>query len=244
LNWRKDYAVAWQNFYHTGPVCVYLVDQAETNVIEGAIVEEQGKARTVVLEVPADAELIPQQMQEKFAVSDAGDNVDWLLEQVDVRFDLSRTRIAPLQANSRTVGIIIFELRHPAGGDISEQIGPAIKFGGAILDMLETISSQQRYAERFAAALGSGMQNTEHPTSNIEHPSFNIELPTKEVKQTATAEVLAEMAAGAAHELNNPLSVISGRAQLLAKSENDPDRKRILEQIQQNAGELSRLLTT
>jgi signal transduction histidine kinase len=42
--------------------------------------------------------------------------------------------------------------------------------------------------------------------------------------------------------LNNPLSVISGRAQLLAKSENDPDRKRILEQIQQNAGELSGII--
>ena len=53
---------------------------------------------------------------------------------------------------------------------------------------------------------------------------------------------MAEMAAGAAHELNNPLSVISGRAQLLAKSENDPDRKRILEQIQQNAGELSAII--
>jgi signal transduction histidine kinase len=53
---------------------------------------------------------------------------------------------------------------------------------------------------------------------------------------------MAEMAAGAAHEMNNPLSVISGRAQLLAKSENDPDRKRILEQIQQNAGELSTII--
>ena len=53
---------------------------------------------------------------------------------------------------------------------------------------------------------------------------------------------MAEMAAGAAHELNNPLSVISGRAQLLAKSETDADRKRILEQIQQNAGELSAII--
>ena len=59
----KDYAVAWQNFYHTGPVCVYLDDEVEANVIEGAIVEEQGKAKTVVLEVPADADLIPQPMQ-------------------------------------------------------------------------------------------------------------------------------------------------------------------------------------
>ena len=231
----KDYAVAWQNFYHTGPVCVYLDDEVEANVIEGAIVEEQGKAKTVVLEVPADVDLIPQPIQEKFVVLDADGNIDWLFKQLDVKFDLSRTKIAPLQANNRTVGIIIFELRHPVKDDIAERIGPTARFGGAILDMLGTISSQQWYAERFAQALSSQKQNIEHPTSNIE-------LPTKEKKGCWAEEVLVEMAAGAAHELNNPLSVISGRAQLLAKSESDPDRKRILEQIQQNAGELSGII--
>jgi signal transduction histidine kinase/HD-like signal output (HDOD) protein len=246
----KDYAVAWQNFYHTGPVCVYLDDEVEANVIEGAIVEEQGKAKTIVLEVPADTDLIPQSMSEKFVVLDAGDNVDWLLEQVDVHFDISRTKIAPLQAAGRTVGVIIFELRHPVGsasspqvgGDIAERFGPAARFGGAILDMLGTISSQQWYAERFAQVLASIGQNIE-PAPAGKHRTSNAELPTEDKKEKATdADAMAEMAAGAAHELNNPLSVISGRAQLLAKSEGDPDRKRILEQIQQNAGELSGII--
>jgi signal transduction histidine kinase len=144
--------------------------------------------------------------------------------------------MAPLQAGNRTVGAIIFELRHPTKGDISQRFEPAARFGGAVLDMLETIGSQQWYAERFAQILADRKQNIEHPTSNIEHP-------TKEKKwQTTNAGAMAEMAAGAAHELNNPLSVISGRAQLLAKSETDPDRKRILEQIQQNAGELAAII--
>ena len=233
----KDYAVAWQNFYHTGPVCVYLDDEVEANVIEGAIVEEQGKAKTIVLEVPADAELIPQQMNEKFVVLDAENNIDWLFEQCNVKFDLSRTKIAPLQAADgfdkltagRTVGVIIFELRHPVGDDIAERFGPAARFGGAILDMLGTISSQQWYAEKFAQALGQ-TPDTRHQTTD------------RRPQTEDSSEVLVEMAAGAAHELNNPLSVISGRAQLLAKSESDPDRKRILEQIQQNAGELSGII--
>jgi len=42
---------------------------------------------------------------------------------------------------------------------------------------------------------------------------------------------LAEMAAGAAHELNNPLAVISGRAQLLAEAQSDQETKEILKQI-------------
>ncbi|MGD1042737.1 MAG: HDOD domain-containing protein [Sedimentisphaerales bacterium] len=269
----KNYAVVWQNYFHTGPVCVYLTDQLEENMVEGAIVEEQGKAKTVVLEVPADAELVPQPMQEKFVVSDAGDNVDWLFEQCEVKFDLTRTKIAPLQAAGRTVGVIVFELRHPAGNDIAERFRPAAEFGGTVLDMLETIGSQQWYAERFAQVMATGGQKTEDRGQRTEDPaslknyavasrepkteggtsgspaanqvSNHSGTPAKDIRvQAGRADVeeLAEMAAGAAHELNNPLSVISGRAQLLAKSENDPDRKRILEQIQQNAGELSGII--
>jgi signal transduction histidine kinase len=39
---------------------------------------------------------------------------------------------------------------------------------------------------------------------------------------------LAEFAAGAGHEMNNPLAVISGRAQLLLQTERDPERRREL----------------
>jgi signal transduction histidine kinase len=39
---------------------------------------------------------------------------------------------------------------------------------------------------------------------------------------------LAEFAAGAGHEMNNPLAVISGRAQLLLRTERDPERRREL----------------
>jgi len=53
---------------------------------------------------------------------------------------------------------------------------------------------------------------------------------------------LAEMAAGAAHELNNPLAVISGRAQLLAEAESDQGKKKILEQIYKNAREASAII--
>ncbi len=42
---------------------------------------------------------------------------------------------------------------------------------------------------------------------------------------------LAEFAAGAGHEINNPLANISGRAQLLLQSEPDPERRRELATI-------------
>jgi signal transduction histidine kinase len=53
---------------------------------------------------------------------------------------------------------------------------------------------------------------------------------------------LEELAAGAAHELNNPLSVISGRAQLLLNDEQDSQRKQILEKISDSASQLSQIV--
>jgi signal transduction histidine kinase len=46
---------------------------------------------------------------------------------------------------------------------------------------------------------------------------------------------LAEFAAGAGHEINNPLTVISGRAQLLLREEKNPERKHALALISAQA---------
>lgn len=220
--------IVWQRFFQTGPVCVYLVGPNDVKTVEGAVIESQTNTKTVFFDVPDDTVLIPQQLEEKFDVIDVSDYADWLLEQTEVSFDLSRTKIAPLQSGGRTVGVIIFELRHPIAGDICERFAPAARFGGVFLDMLETIGNQQWLAERFAQLIGAAAP---------------VEKPKPEpAGVAANYEVLAEMAAGAAHEMNNPLSVIQGRAQLLAGAEADPEKKRILEQIQQNAGELSAII--
>lgn len=44
-------------------------------------------------------------------------------------------------------------------------------------------------------------------------------------------EALAEFAAGAGHEINNPVATIAGRASLLLRGETDPERRRSLETI-------------
>ncbi len=246
--------VVWQRFFQTGPVCIYLVGANGVKTVEGVVIESafanatadksQTNTKTVFFDVPDGADLIPPPISDKFDVADASDYVDWLLEQTEVVFDLSRTKIAPLQSGGgfdtstglsagkltagRTAGVIIFEQRHPIAGDIRERFAPAARFSGVFLDMLESIGSQQWLAERFAQLIGAAAP---------------VEKPKPEpAGVAANYEVLAEMAAGAAHEMNNPLSVIQGRAQLLAGAETDPEKKRILEQIQQNAGELSAII--
>jgi signal transduction histidine kinase len=49
--------------------------------------------------------------------------------------------------------------------------------------------------------------------------------------EAAKLESLAEFAAGAGHEINNPLAVISGRAAMLLRDESDPERRRLLATI-------------
>lgn len=55
-------------------------------------------------------------------------------------------------------------------------------------------------------------------------------------------ESLAEFAAGAGHEINNPLAVISGRAQLLLAGETHPDRRQDLATIHAQARRIHEMI--
>lgn len=64
-----------------------------------------------------------------------------------------------------------------------------------------------------------------------------------ELLRTRSLTMIAEMAAGAAHELNNPLAVISGRAQLLVRQCPDDTQRRALEIIQQHCTRATEIVT-
>lgn len=51
------------------------------------------------------------------------------------------------------------------------------------------------------------------------------------IPDASRMEALAEFAAGAGHEINNPLATIIGRAQQLLKDEIDPQRRQMLQSI-------------
>jgi signal transduction histidine kinase len=57
----------------------------------------------------------------------------------------------------------------------------------------------------------------------------------QEQLERAKLDALKELAYGASHEINNPLANISARAQTLLRDERDPDRRRALEAIHQQA---------
>ena len=62
-----------------------------------------------------------------------------------------------------------------------------------------------------------------------------LEKSFAETLENEKLAALAEFAAGAGHEINNPLTVIAGRAQLFLREESDPERRRGLALINAQA---------
>jgi putative nucleotidyltransferase with HDIG domain len=229
----KDFAVRWQNFYQTGPVCLYLAVPAQPQN-QAVVVENLAEPKIVQLEVPAGIAVIPKKTAADFAIPGIDEHLDWLLEQLGVDFAPDRTKLVPLLSGKRAIGVIIFELRYPCDSELlSWQFKTAASVAGTVLDMALNCGKNSRYAEQFAQLI------TEPQQVAVEQPVLPPQQPPVSDKPLTA---LAEMAAGAAHELNNPLSVISGRAQLLAKVEADPEKKRMLEQIRENSSRLSQII--
>jgi putative nucleotidyltransferase with HDIG domain len=221
----ENFAVNWQKFYQTGMVCLYLFPQPGLQSIEAVVVETLSETKIVCLNVLDETTLVPKVIASDFAILKAHDHIGWLFEQLDVDFDWNHTQLMPLLSRGKAIGAIVFELRYP--GDIElfrEKFRTVTSIAGSILDVACAADRQQRFVERFASLLAKP-EDTQ-PRITMDN-SMNA---------------LVEMAAGAAHELNNPLLVVSGRAQLLNQTEGDPQKQQILKQIQENAGKISHVI--
>ncbi len=95
--------------------------------------------------------------------------------------------------------------------------------------------------EQAAALARSWLQHrqlSEQIESELDEAAAALERQQGEFEralQEAKLAALAQFAAGAGHEINNPLAVISGRAQLLLADEQDGQRRRALEIIAEQA---------
>ncbi|MDD5063490.1 MAG: HDOD domain-containing protein [Phycisphaerae bacterium] len=226
----ENFAVRWQKFYQAGSVCLYLVPPDNPQYLKAVVVESPSRTKVVLLKAPTDASAIPQAISNSFAILNAADYTGWLFEQLNVEFDLGHTKLLPLLAGNKAVGAIVFELHYPVETEqFEEKFKTTASIAGAVLGLAFASASWQRFAEQFAQSLAG-------PPADIQTPSRLT------AGNTDVLDALAEMAAGAAHELNNPLSVVSGRAQMLAAGETDPQKKQILEQIRKNAGQITAII--
>jgi len=219
------FAAQWKKHYQTGPVCAYLVDGEEEGFIEVVTVDARGRTEAVLVDLPPETDAIPAELQYSFAIVDADEHAGWLFENLDLDMDLGRSKMVPLLSCGRAVGVVIFEARMPFNpADRPELFAGVAGVGGAVAALAISDGQHSRIAERFAELLGRFRQTR------------------SKIGEAQSLEGVAEMAAGAAHELNNPLALISGRAQLLHDTEEDEEKKGMLKQIQGKTEEISQLV--
>jgi putative nucleotidyltransferase with HDIG domain len=229
----EDFAKRWQRFFQTGTVCLYLTAGSHDGVVDAAIVEALGHSHKTVVRTPEDGALLPKSIAGKFMLLEAQDRIDWLLEQLEVDFNCGQARLLPLLSDGQVVGVLAFELSYPADAALfAERFEMAASMAGAVLGLALTKEGQEHWAERFAQTDGV----CSVPVRALETTPYGV---TTNGPVDTCVEALAEMAAGVAHELNNPLSVIAGRAQLLAQAEGDGQKRHVLDVIQENAREAS-----
>jgi putative nucleotidyltransferase with HDIG domain len=233
-NMAEDFAVRWQKFYQTGMVCLYLAPSTRLDAMEAVVVEKLSRSRIVSVNVPAETPVIPEAITGSFAVLNAYDHIGWLFEQLDVEFDRHRTKLVPLLCSGGAVGAIAFELHYPGDAELfEEKFKTSASIAGTVLGIGLSRQKQQHFAEHFARLISKP-----HPAVR----PADTKQPDRIARAVDSLNALAEMAAGAAHELNNPLAVISGRAQLLAEAEDDIEKREILKQICENAREASGII--
>ncbi|MCP4453239.1 MAG: HDOD domain-containing protein [Planctomycetes bacterium] len=221
----EAFGKCWQRFFQTGKTCVIWGDQNEGDLYEGVLIEDLQNCRHIFLG-PEEGSLVVSSPGEVVGVDE---HLDWILDQLDCDFAKARCFTVPLVVNEGIEATIIFEMNYPVSqSKLNTTFSHAVQFGGAILSRALMCEQQEAFAEDF---LGID-QGFERASAEPDASSEGLEL----------LNAMAEMAAGFAHELNNPLSVIAGRAQLMGENESEEDKRRSLLQIRENVGDISDML--
>lgn len=131
----------------------------------------------------------------------------------------------PLVAKGRCVGGILLPGREPPSGLDPDELAPLLEFLGFVL----------------AAAVGRA--NAEVLAEQLAQASQRLAETRQELAEAEALAAVGEMAAGAAHEINNPLAVIAGRAQMLAEHVRTRKDRQSAELIAEKAEQISDIAT-
>jgi len=98
------------------------------------------------------------------------------------------------------------------------------------------------YSLAYAAGITEARERSNALAEQLAQSSQQLYATQKSLTDTRALAVVGEMAAGAAHEMNNPLAVIAGRAQLMAESA-EPDDRQTWQTIAEQAQTLSDIVS-
>ena len=205
------------------------------DIIEGfALWESRDEGPTAYMldsnEVPEDIiqfEQLNQADRRKFRILPAGTTMPWFFEKVCPVFDMSRTVAIPLIINDKVVGGILWQT--DLGSD---------SYANQLRE-LSALASTTALALLQAASQNRLVMMCEQ----LNHSNRLLHDTQKELISSKKLAAVGELAAGAAHEINNPLSIIVGRSEWLVASESDPEKKETLQKISEKGKIITDIIT-
>lgn len=158
----------------------------------------------------------------------AGEGLEWLVTAISPRLPHDRRFWICLEADGACIGGVLWGA--PAGE--SQRLTPQAQELCAL-------------ANGWGLALRTAQIREEARTIAEQLADANRRLhdAQSEILRSKAMLSVGEMAAGAAHEMNNPLAVISGRSQLLAQQLTDPKQKAAAHLIHEQSHRLSSIIT-
>jgi signal transduction histidine kinase len=161
-------------------------------------------------------------------VLSAGANIEWFLAAISPRLSGEKRFWIALESNGKCIGGIVWGAPTGESQRLSPQAQELMALAGGWSLALRT--TQIRDEARILA-------------EQLAEANRQLQAVQSELLRSKTILTVGEMAAGAAHEMNNPLAVISGRSQLLASQLEDPKQKAAVKTIHEQSQRLSDIIT-
>ncbi len=152
----------------------------------------------------------------------------WLFERQGPHLGSGPFYTAPITVEDTKLGALVFSI-----GDPPHDLTPHEAGQVAAVASVAGIALKRAQAEENLIALSEELADANRHLEVAHHKSL----------QQRNVASLSEMATGAAHEINNPLAIISGRAQQLAAKEKDPAAHDVLQTIIDQADRISEIIT-
>ncbi|MCG3180647.1 MAG: Adaptive-response sensory-kinase SasA [Phycisphaerae bacterium] len=212
------------------PLIEGVVAQSDGRVVERFLLTPDGVDVAGLAEARRRGWFDTTQSPDGFGLYAVEGHLSWIHHRLSQPLPLAGARLMPLPAEGVWIGGVLFATegeqaaasRWPAG---RSELFALASAAALALRAAQLHARRENMLEELAAAAQRLAQAQDELT-----------------RQQAMASV-GRMAAGAGHELNNPLTVICGRAELLSHDEADPKRKEALEQILAHAQRASSIVS-
>lgn len=158
----------------------------------------------------------------------AGDEMEWMISAISPRLSHEQRYWICLEADGQCIGGIVWGAPGGEAQRLSAQVQELTAIASGWSLALRTAQIREE-ARTLAEQLAESNRQLHNAQSEIMRSKMLISI--------------GEMAAGAAHEMNNPLAVISGRSQLLASQLDDPKLKRAATLVYEQTHRISDIIT-